>query len=81
MSSVKTIKEVDEGVWGRFKGLAARSNLKMGVFFKVLIDGYESNARDSWDRILNSPKLLSDKEAKEMHREIKALRKEYGFRI
>lgn len=36
--------------------------------------------KDLWNTILNSKKILSDKEADEMKRVSKSLRKEFGFR-
>ena len=81
MQSVKTIKDVDEAAWGNFKSLAARNQMKMGPFFKVLIEGYESRSKTVWDELFGADKLLSDKEAKEMHRDLRKLRRESGFRI
>ena len=36
--------------------------------------------KEFWDKILNSEKILSDKEADEIEKVTKALRKEHGFR-
>ena len=81
MTSVKTIKDVDDATWSHFKSLAARSNMKMGAFFKTMIHEYDSKSNNVWNRILGGEKLLTDKEARRMHQEVKKLRKEYGFRI
>ena len=40
-----------------------------------------TKSKDLWNNILYGEKLLSDKEAKEMHEQVAKLRKEYGFRI
>lgn len=81
MTAVKTIKDVDDETWSHFKSLASRNNMKMGPFFSTMVRDYESKSRTVWDRILKGEKLLTDREAKEMHKEIKTFRKEYGFRV
>ncbi|MBI2142326.1 hypothetical protein HYU15_02445 [Candidatus Woesearchaeota archaeon] len=40
MSSVKTIKDVDESAWSEFKGIAARNKLKMGQLFGKMVEDY-----------------------------------------
>jgi len=80
MTEVKTIKDVSDETWTEFKGLAAHSGVKLGVFFKTLLESYEKKADTFWKDILEGKKILSDKEADEMKTAVLAVRKEYGFR-
>lgn len=80
MTEVKTIKDVSEETWAEFKGLAARSGAKLGVFFRTLVDDYEKQTSSFWKDLLEGEKVLSEKEAVEMEKAIIAIRKEYGFR-
>ncbi|PIN75037.1 hypothetical protein COV18_04735 [Candidatus Woesearchaeota archaeon CG10_big_fil_rev_8_21_14_0_10_37_12] len=81
MTEVKTIKDVDEQAWAEFKSLAAKNNVKMGVFFKTMLNEYKKSTNTFWERILNGEKILSDKEADEMEKVVVAVRKEHGFRV
>tara|TARA_Y100000310_G_scaffold344857_1_gene460046 strand:+ start:4276 stop:4518 length:243 start_codon:yes stop_codon:yes gene_type:complete len=78
--SIKTIKGIDEYTWSKFKSLAARDNLKMGSLFARMVDDYDRHCEEFWDKILNTPKNLSDKEAEAMLKTVKKLRSDYGFR-
>ena len=80
MSEVKTIKDIDDHTWGEFKGLAARNNVKLGVFFKTLVHYYEEDATTFWDMILKCEKILSDREAEDLQRHVQRQRREPGFR-
>ncbi len=78
--AVKTIKGVEEPAWQEFKGIAARSKLKMGELFgKMVVDYKEENAA-VWNKILNPGRILSDEEAGDMEKFVAKLRKERGFR-
>ena len=81
MTSVKTIKDVDDETWSHFKSLAAKNQMKMGYFFKAIVSDYETRARDVWDDILGGEKTITDREAREMKLEIKKMRKESWFRV
>jgi len=72
---VKTIKGVDDETWARFKMLAAKKNLPMGKLLISMIKNYEKNSDEVWNKILNSGKIISDKEAEKMEKETKRLRK------
>ena len=63
-----------------FKSIAARNNMKMGKLFGKIVSDYKEESRKFWDKILNSGKILSDKEANDMEKFVKNLRKENGFR-
>lgn len=80
MPTVKTIKDVDEEAWLKFKSIAARNNVKMGNLFGKMVNDYKAESKKVWDKILNSGKILSDKEAEDMEKFVKELRKEKGFR-
>ena len=77
---IKTIKGISSEKWIKLKMLAAKNKLSMGKIVENMIDGYESHTRDIWDKILHSGKILSDKEAEEMHKITKKLRKESWVR-
>jgi len=81
MVEVKTIKDVEERTWSKFKSLAARNNMKLGAFFEIVIDDYDSHCKKFWNEVLNMGKMISDKEAEERIKILKESRKEYGFRI
>lgn len=76
----KCIKDVDEETWREFKTLAVKNNIKMAVLLKVMIKEFEKNNRKFWDEILYGEKLMTDKEAEEMIKITKEIRKERGFR-
>lgn len=80
MPEVKTIKDVDEGTWAEFKSMAARDRVKLGPFFKVLVNEHKKVSTAFWNAILKGEKILSDDEAEAMIKTVKRLRQEYGFR-
>ena len=80
MSSVKTIKGVDEEAWSEFKSLAAKDKVKMGRLFEKMVVEYKKKSNEFWDGILKGPRIISDAEAKIMEETVKKIRKEYGFR-
>ena len=77
---IKTIKGISNEKWIKLKILAAKNKLSMGKIVENMIDSYESHTKDIWDKILHSGKILSDKEAEEMHKITKKLRKESWVR-
>ena len=77
---LKTIKSVDETTWTRFKSLAARRNIKMGILLKLMVEEYERKSKKFWAAILLENKILSDIEAEDLKKSISKIRKEYGFR-
>ena len=76
----KCIKDVDEETWREFKTLAVKNNIKIAVLLKIMIKEFEKNNRKFWDEILYGEKLMTDKEAEEMIKITKDIRKERGFR-
>lgn len=78
--SIKTIKGVDEDTWYRFRSLAVKHRMGMGELLNEIIKEHEDKSKEFWNEILESKKLLSDKEADELLNKTKKLRKEYGFR-
>ena len=80
MSSVKTIKGVDEETWSEFKSLAAKDKVKMGRLFEKMVVEYKKKSNEFWSDILKGPRIISDGEAKIMEEAAKKIRKEYGFR-
>lgn len=77
---LKTIKSVDEETWIKFKTLAAKKNLTMSKLLASMVRDYERRADEVWDKILHSGKILSDNEAEDMHKMVRKMRKERGFR-
>ncbi|MBI2632478.1 hypothetical protein HYW75_05730 [Candidatus Pacearchaeota archaeon] len=77
---VKTIKGIDEGTWMEFKMLAVKKRLTMGKLLRVMIEKYSKDSNEFWDSILNGDKILTDKDAKAIHKYSRELRKERGFR-
>lgn len=75
------MKGVEDEAWAEFKSLAAKNNLKAGQFFEKLVHFYKENTTAFWDTILSGRKIISDKEAAEMQKMVRELRKEKGFRI
>lgn len=80
MSTVKTIKDVDENAWAEFKSIAARNKVKMGKLFESMLKDYNKQAEKKWDNILVHKKIISDNEASDMLSLVKDMRKEKGFR-
>ena len=80
MGEVKTIKDVDDETWVRFKDLASENNSNLGPFFKAVLQEYEKTRKTFWNDILNGEKTLSDKEAEDFEALVEQTRKEYGFR-
>ena len=76
----KTIKGVDEEIWMRFKALAARNRLPMGKLLTDMVKEHEKKSEEFWDKILHAGKILSDKEAEEINKISRKIRKEKGFR-
>jgi hypothetical protein len=78
---IKTIKGISREKWRRFKEIAAKKDLSLGSMFEVMLEEFSRRGDGVWDIILSGEKIISDKEAEELTREIKRLRKERGFRI
>ncbi|MBI4918345.1 hypothetical protein HY837_00305 [archaeon] len=78
--TVKTIKNVDEGVWYKFKNLAVKNRVGMGELLGKMVNTYERDATKFWKEIFEGERLLSEKEAQELQTHVKVFRKEYGFR-
>ncbi|MEK6960850.1 MAG: hypothetical protein AABX47_06760 [Nanoarchaeota archaeon] len=81
MGDVKTIKGVDDETWSSFKTIAAKNRVNMGALFKEMVSGYKSGSKDVWSELLSGKKLISNKEADEMDKVARRLRKEHGFRV
>ena len=75
------MKGVRRDKWLKFKELATKKGITMGNLFENMIEVYSKRSDEFWDEILSGEKRISDKEAKEMHKIVRGLRKEKGFRI
>ena len=73
MSSVKTIKGVDEETWSEFKSLAAKDSVKMGKLFEKMVVDYNKKSSEFWADILRGPKIISDAEAEAMEKTLKKI--------
>ena len=80
MSTVKTIKDVDEEAWLEFKSIAVKNKIKMGRLFTKMVEEYKEKSKNFWSDILEGPPALSKEEADAMMENSKRIRKEYGFR-
>lgn len=78
--AVKTVKGIKEKEWRTFKALAAEKNLTMGTLFEMMVEDYSKHADSLWEKILCGKRILSEKEAKELEKAVKSMRKEHGFR-
>lgn len=78
--STRTVKDVDEETWRRLKILSAEEGERMGSLIKNMTNSYIKNRKSVWEDILKGEKILSDKEADDMEKIVKKLRKERGFR-
>ena len=81
MENVRTIKGVNRESWLKFKELAAKKGMTMRDLFENMIKEYSKKSDDFWDEILSGKKRISDKEAEDMLKIVKELRKDKGFRI
>ena len=77
---IKTIKGISEEKWMKLKILAARKRMPMGKIVEDMIDHYEKHSNKIWDKILYGEKIISDKEAEELHKLTKKIRKESWVR-
>ena len=77
---VKTIKGISEEKWIKLKILSAKNKMPMGKLVENMIDAYEDHLEETWNKILYSGKILSDKEAEEIHKITKKIRKESWVR-
>jgi len=77
---IKCIKDVDEETWRNFRALAIKNKIKMSILLKIMIDEFEKNNKKFWEEILYGEKLMSDKDAEEMSKITKKMRKERIFR-
>ncbi len=76
------MKGVTEETWREFRSLAAKNKLKTGEFFEKLIYSYNKESARFWNDVLSGKKILTDKEAEDILKETKRIRKEKGgFRI
>lgn len=78
--TIKTIKDVDEETWYRFKNLAVKNRVGMGILLNKMVKEYELRSEDFWKQILEGDKILTDAEAEDLLKYTNKLRKEHGFR-
>jgi hypothetical protein len=72
---IKTIKGVSEEKWIKLKVLSAKNKISMGKLVEEMIDSYERRKDNVWDEILYGDKILSDKEAREIKKVTRKLRR------
>lgn len=78
--TTKTIKNIDEEDWARFKSRAAQADVSLGTYFKVILKESEKETEEFWDAIFSKEKLLDEEEAEGLKQEVERLREERGFR-
>ena len=74
MDTVKTIKGVKEEDWEVFRKLAKRHDMNMGRFFGMLVRNYPPPM--TLAKLVSFPKL-SDKDAEDMLKRARAMRKDW----
>ena len=79
--TIKTIRNVDDETWYRFKNLAVKHRVEMGELLEKMIIEYENESKEFWEDILSGDRILNDKEADEIIKHTSKLRREKGFRI
>ncbi|MAE49389.1 hypothetical protein CMI48_01030 [Candidatus Pacearchaeota archaeon] len=80
MTTVKTIRNVNEETWRELKTLAAKRRVPLGTLLKNMITEYKKETNNAWDAILNTEKIISDEEAEDLEEITKGMRKEKGWR-
>jgi hypothetical protein len=78
--TIKTIKNVDDSTWYRFKKLAVRQRLGMGALLQKMVNEYESKSQAFWKDIFEGERILTDAEADRILKEVAMSRKDRGFR-
>lgn len=81
---VVVIKDIPQEKWRVFKSEAARSGVKLGIFFGKMLDEYIKNKKSgdfSWNKILNDKPFLTEKEANVIRNASNELRKNFKMRI
>lgn len=77
----RTIKGIGKDKWILFKTLASKKNLALGRLFETMVEDYAKRSDFVWKKVLSGERILSDKEAMELEKAVKEVRKERGFRI
>lgn len=76
------IKNVDEEKWHFLKVEAAKEKVALGELFNRIVEEYKNRKRASnerWEKIFSAKPILTEKEAKEMHKASESFRNEYSF--
>ena len=76
------LKNVDEEKWHFLKIEAAKRKMTLGKLFNKLVEEYkhtEAEDNKSWDRLFTRVPLLTNEEAKKIHKSIDVFRHDYGF--
>lgn len=76
------LKNVDEEKYHFLKIEAAKRKMTLGRLFNRLVEEYkqkEAEDNKSWERLFTRGPLLTNDEAKKMHKSIEVFRKDYGF--
>jgi len=78
--AIKTIKDIDEETWTKFRTIAVKQRLKTAQLFKRMVELHENSADAVWEKILHHEPLLTQAEATVWKKRVAQGRKEYGFR-
>ena len=79
MKKFVAIKGVDEGTWARFKAEAARRRMHACQYFKQLVDS-SITFKPNFDEIMATAGSLSDKDAEEIRKVGREIRKNFKMR-
>lgn len=74
------LKNVDENAWRKFKAHAAENSLRLGDYFKELVEKNNKDLKSNWNEILYGPKPLKGLFTREDYKKIKKEVRE-GFKL
>jgi hypothetical protein len=77
---VKTIKDVDDETWKILKELSSRRKMKMGRVLRYAVRNYARKPEKNLTSIIPKEPILTNKEAEDILKYVKKMRKESGYR-
>lgn len=77
---MKTIKNVDEITWQILNMLAKKKKVKIATLLCYMASEYEKLELAGLKQFVPEKPIISAKEAEELEKAVKGLRKGYGFR-
>lgn len=78
--TTRTIKDVDDATWKTLRELATRKKQKMGTLLKHVVREYEKKELKPTKTFVPKTPIISSREARELERIVREMRRESGFR-